>query len=61
MNLLSLAIIYHTFLEPVPEGSRPAHGAGLLIQRHAGVAQTGITMAVQRVDLIGQAVVAQAG
>lgn len=53
--------LFLTFLKPVPEGSRPAHGSGLLVQRHAGVAQTGITMAVQLVVLIGQAVVAQAG
>lgn len=48
-----------TFFEAIPEGSRSAHGACLLVKRHTGVSQTVVTARVDRGILIGQAVVAQ--
>lgn len=50
-----------TFLETVPEGARPAHGASLLVQRHARVPQPVVAAGVEGGVLIGQAVVAQTG
>lgn len=48
-----------TFLKAVPEGARAAHGASLLIKRHAGVSQSIVAAGVIGDILIGQAVVAQ--
>lgn len=50
-----------TFLEAVPEGARSAHGASLLVERHARVSQAVVAAGVKGDVLIGQAVVAQAG
>lgn len=50
-----------TFLKAVPEGARPAHGPGFLIQGHAGVPEPVFTAGVKGSVLIGQTVVAQAG
>lgn len=50
-----------TFLEAIPEGARSAHGASLLIKRHARVSQAVVTAGVKGDVLIGQAVVAHAG
>lgn len=50
-----------TFLKAVSERTRPAHGAGFLIQRHAGVPEAVVTAGVKGDVLIGQAVVAHAG
>lgn len=50
-----------TFLEAVPEGARSAHGASLLVQRHAGVPQPVVAAGVVGDVLIGQAVVAHPG
>lgn len=50
-----------TFLKAIPEGTRPAHGAGFLIQRHAGVSEAAVAAGVKGDVLISQAVVAQAG
>lgn len=52
---------YLTFLETVPERTRPAHGAGFLIQRHAGVSEAAVAAGVKGDFLISQAVVALAG
>lgn len=49
-----------TFLEAVPEGARAAHGAGLLVQRHARVPQPVVAAGVERDVLVGQAVVTHA-
>lgn len=48
------------FLKAVSEGARSAHGASLLVKRHAGVSQT-VVAGVKGDFLIGQAVIAQTG
>lgn len=50
-----------TFLKAVPERTRPAHGAGFLIQRHARVSEAVVAAGVKGHVLVGQAVVALAG
>lgn len=50
-----------TFLKAVPEGAWSAHGASLLVKRHAGVSQAVVAARVKGNVLIGQAVVAQTG
>lgn len=57
LSSLSLRL---TFLEAVPEGARAAHGAGLLVQRHARVPQPVVAAGVERDVLVGQAVVTHA-
>lgn len=50
-----------TFLKAIPERAWAAHGASLLIKRHAGVSQAVVTERVKGDVLIGQAVVTQTG
>lgn len=50
-----------TFLKAVSEGARSAHGASLLVKRHAGVSQSVVGARVKGDFLIGQAVVAKTG
>lgn len=57
----SLSRLPLTLLEAVPEGARSAHGASLLVERHAGVPQSTVAAGVKGDVLIGQAVVAQTG